>query len=140
MLYGCIVRISRYCGKERLPGSARFWKRLARRAGFTGTLAVYGYGVGGRPGGAQRKAERTGVQDGMVLADYEPGLIRVWVPCTCQAADFDADQLREDREYPLSTFAHELGHHVQRRRRGSYFNEAVAERYGRLLLREFGVR
>src|SRR5256885_12804554 len=74
------MRISRYCGKERLPGSARFWQRLARRAGFKGTLALYGYGVGGRPGGAQRKAERTGVQHGMVLADYEPGLIRVWVP------------------------------------------------------------
>jgi STE24 endopeptidase len=36
--------------------------------------------------------------------------------------------------------AHELGHHVQYARRRSYFNEAVAERYGRLLLREFGVR
>lgn len=64
----------------------------------------------------------------------------VWAPCTYQAAHFDGDQLREDREDPLSTFAHELGHHVQRRLRGSYVNEAVAERYGRLLLREFGVR
>ena len=118
----------------------RLWQRLARRAGFRGTVAVYGYGVGGRPGGAQRKAERTGVQDGMVLADYEPGLIRVWVPCTCQAADFDVDQLHEAHEDPLASFAHELGHHVQYARRRTYFNEAVAERYGRLLLREFGVR
>jgi hypothetical protein len=134
------MRILRYCGRERLPGSARFWQRLARRAGFRGTLAVYGYGVGGRPGGAQRKAERTGEQDGVVLADYEPGLIRVWLPCTCQAADLDTDQLAEDREDALSSFAHELGHHVQYARRRTYFNEAVAERYGRLLLREFGVR
>jgi hypothetical protein len=101
---------------------------------------VYGYGVGGRPGGAQRKAERTGVQDGMVLADYEPGLIRVWVPCTCQAAEFDPEELAADHEDPLASFAHELGHHVQYARRRTYFNEAVAERYGRLLLREFGVR
>jgi len=118
----------------------RLWERLARRAGFRGTVAVYGYGVGGRPGGAQRKAERTGVQDGMVLADYEPGLIRVWVPCTCQAADFDVEELGEVHEDPLASFAHELGHHVQYARRRTYFNEAVAERYGRLLLREFGVR
>lgn len=134
------MRIARYCGRERLPGGARLWQRLARRAGFHGTLAVYGYGVGGRPGGDQRKAERTGEQLGMALADYEPGLIRIWLPCTCQAADLDVDQLAEDREDPLSSFAHELGHHVQRRRQGSYFNEAVAERYGRLLLREFRVR
>jgi hypothetical protein len=113
---------------------------LARRAGFRGTVAVYGYGVGGRPGGAQRKAERSGVQDRMVLADYEPGLIRVWLPCTCQAADFDRDQLVDDHEDPLASFAHELGHHVQFARRRTYFNEAVAERYGRLLLREFGIR
>lgn len=118
----------------------RLWQRLARRAGFRGTLAVYGYGVGGRPGGAQRKAERTGVQDGMVLADYEPGLIRVWLPCMCQAADFDVEDLVDDHEDPLASFAHELGHHVQYARRRTYFNEAVAERYGRLLLREFGVR
>jgi hypothetical protein len=118
----------------------RLWLRLARRAGFEGMLAVYGYGVGGRPGGAQRKAERTGVQDGMVLADYEPGLIRVWVPCTCQAADFDVDDMVDDHEDPLASFAHELGHHVQYTRRRTYFNEGVAERYGRLLLREFGVR
>jgi hypothetical protein len=134
------MRISRYCGHERLPGGARLWERLARRAGFKGTLVAYGYGVGGRPGGAQRKAERTGVHYGMVLADYEPGLIRVWVPCTCQAAEFDRDQLVDDREDPLSSFAHELGHHVQYAKRRTYFNEAVAERYGRLLLREFGVR
>ena len=132
--------ISRYCGRERLPGGAPSWRRLARRAGFTGTLAVFGYGVGGRPGGAQRKAERTGELTGIALADYEPGLIRVWMPCTCQAADFDADLLALDREDPLSSFAHELGHHVQHRRRGAYANEAVAERCGRLLLREFGLR
>src|SRR2546428_5273152 len=79
------MRLIRYCDRERLPGGARLWQRLARRAGFRGTLAVYGYGVGGRPGGAQRKAERTGVPDGVVLADYEPRLIRVWLPRTCQA-------------------------------------------------------
>jgi len=133
------MRIARYCGRERLPGGVRLWRRLARRAAFDGILAVYGYGVGGRPGGSQRKAERTGELPGTVLADYEPGLIRVWVPCTCQAAEFDADQLLEAREDPLSSFTHELGHHVQYVRRRAYFNEAVAERYGRLLLREMGV-
>jgi hypothetical protein len=134
------MRLSRYCGRERLTGGMRLWERLARRAGFRGTVAVYGYGVGGRPGGAQRKAERTGVHYGMVLADYEPGLIRVWVPCTCQAAEFDQEELVDNHEDPLASFAHELGHHVQYAKRRTYFNEAVAERYGRLLLREFGVR
>lgn len=134
------MRVLRYCGRERLPGGIRLWQRLARRAGFYGTLVAYGYGVGGRPGGDHRKAERTGVQDGMVLADYEPGLIRVWVSCTCQAAEFDPDQLADDHEDPLSSFAHELGHHAQYLRRGVYPDEAVAERYGRLLLREYGVR
>ena len=134
------MRIVRCCGRERLPGGARLWQRAARHAGFAGTLAVYGYGVGGRPGDSQRKAERTGVLPGMVLADYEPGLIRVWVPCTCQAADLDSDQLAESHEDPLSSFAHELGHHLQYARRRTYFNEAVAERYGRLLLRKLGVR
>ena len=132
--------VFRFCGHERLPGGVRLWRRLARRAGFTGVLIVFGYGVGGRPGGSQRKAERTGDTSGMVLADYEPGLIRVWVPCTCQAADFDVEQLSDTHEDPLSSFAHELGHHVQHSRRRSYFNEAVAERYGRLLLRELGAR
>jgi hypothetical protein len=126
----------RFCGRERLPGGARLWQRLARRADFRGLLLVFGYGVGGRPGDAQRKAERTGELSGLILADYEPGLIRVWVPCTCQAAEFDPDQLRDDGDDPLSSFAHELGHHVQYARRRSYHNEAVAERYGRLLLRE----
>jgi hypothetical protein len=80
------------------------------------------------------------VHYGMVLADYEPGLIRVWVPCTCQAAEFDQEELVDNHEDPLASFAHELGHHVQYAKRRTYFNEAVAERYGRLLLREFGVR
>ena len=101
---------------------------------------MFGYGVGGRPGGTQRKAERTGVLADMVLADYEPGLIRVWLPCTCQAAEFDTDQLAESHEDPLASFAHELGHHRQYARRRTYFNEAVAERYGRLLLRELALR
>ena len=133
------MKVVRFCGRERLPGGVRLWRRVARRAAFSGVLAVYGYGVGGRPGGSQRKAERTGELPGTVLADYEPGLIRMWLPCTCQAAELDVDQLAENREDPLSSFAHELGHHVQYRRRRTYFNEAVAERYGRLLLRELGV-
>jgi len=133
------MRIVRYCGRERLPGGARLWRRLARRARFDGVLLVFGYGVGGRPGDEQRKAERTGELSGMVLADYEPGVIRVWVPCTCQAAEFDADQLREDGDDPLASFAHELGHHREWIRRREYHNEAVAERYGRLLRREIGV-
>jgi hypothetical protein len=61
------------------------------------------------------------------------------VPCTCQAAEFDADQLRDDGDDPLSSFAHELGHHRQWIRRREYHNEAVAERYGRLLRREVAV-
>jgi len=100
---------------------------------------VYGYGVGGRPGGTQRKAERTGVQDGMVLADYEPGLIRVWLPCTCQAAEaaFDETVIESAAKFiahAVRRFAERLGPH------GGGWKRAVAERYGRLLLREFGLR
>src|SRR5947207_13895201 len=116
------MRLSRYCGRERLPGGRRLWQRLARRAGYRGTVAVYGYGVGGRPGGTQRKAERTGVQDGMVLADYEPGLIRVWLPCTCQAADFDVDQLAQYHEEPLASFEPGLGLRVECSRRHAAFD------------------
>jgi len=66
------------------------------------------------------------------------GCITEW--CSCQAAEFDQEELVDNHEDPLASFAHELGHHVQYARRRTYFNEAVAERYGRLLLREFGVR
>src|SRR5207245_1890168 len=44
------MRLIRYCGRERLPGGERVWRRLALRAGFAGTRCVFGYGAGGRPG------------------------------------------------------------------------------------------
>lgn len=108
---------------------------MARRAGFTGRLEVYGYGVGGMPGVQQRRAMWTGIERGVTLADYGHNLIRVWLPCVCAAAEFEFKQYDGD---VLSRFGHELGHHViyQRGRKMlPYVEEAIAERYGRALLR-----
>lgn len=129
------MEIVRYCGRERLPGGTRLWRRLARKSGFTGRLEVFGYGVLGLPGSQHRRAMRTGIERGVTLADYGQNLIRVWLPCTCAAAEFD---VLAPHEEPLGTFAHELGHHVIHQRGRlmlPHIEEAVAERYGRLLLR-----
>lgn len=126
--------ISRFCGHERLPGGARRWKRLARRAKFTGTLRVFGYGVHGAPGKAQRRAERDSKYFGVTLADFQPNLIRVWLKCSCQAVE-ELPTLAEDLgDDPLASFAHELGHHMLHVRGRNWYNEAAAERFGRLLL------
>ena len=121
--------IKRYCGHERLQGSERLWRRLARKAGFEGRLEVFGYGVKGQPG-AQQRRETRGVQDGLTtFADYETGLIRVWLPCSCAAAEFD--DLEARKVSPLSAFAHELGHFVVEKRGKKYLpqiEEALAER------------
>lgn len=129
------MQIVRYCGRERLPGGTRLWRRLARKSGFTGRLEVYGYGVRGAPGMEHRRAMRTGVEKGVTLADYGHNLIRVWLPCVCAAAEFEFAQYDGD---VLSRFGHELGHHVIHQRGRPmlpHIEEAVAERYGRLLLR-----
>jgi len=129
------MRIKRYCGRERLPGGERRWRRLARAAGFDGTLQVFGWGVRGEPGRLQRSAYRKSA--GATVADYEPGLIRVWLDCACAATDFyDEDELTS--QYVLEAFAHELAHHRQyllSRERFSPQADAVAERWGRKLLR-----
>lgn len=131
------MRIVKFCGREKMPGTERRWRRLARVAGFTGTLRLYGYGVAGQPGQQQRRAMRTGDM-GVNLATHSPGEICVWLPCSCAAAEFDGDDLTEWRCDPLTAFAHELGHDRQhqrdRLRHGSHA-EASAERYGRRLLR-----
>lgn len=132
------MEIVKHCGRERLPGGERLWRRLARTSGFTGRLQVFGYGVTGRPGLEHRHAMRTGVERGVTLADYGQNMIRVWLPCVCAAAEFDQDQLAP-HERPLGAFAHELGHHAIRQRGKKmlpHIEEAVAERYGRMLLRD----
>lgn len=132
------MRVTRFCGKERLPGTTRRWARLALVAGFTGQLEVYGYGTVGEPGREHRRSQRTGEEGGVILADFEPGTIRVWLPCACAAAEFDQDDLIRDNDHPLASFAHELGHHRQHTRgkgRHGPHAEAAAERYGRMLLK-----
>ncbi|HEV8573111.1 MAG TPA: hypothetical protein VGR43_00235 [Dehalococcoidia bacterium] len=128
------MKIKKYCGRERLPGGERRWRRLAKAAGFDGTLQVFGWGVRGEPGREQRAAYRK--ERGATIADYEPGLIRVWLQCECAATDFyDEDELTS--QYVLAAFAHELGHHRQyllSRERWTPQADAVAERYGRALL------
>lgn len=124
------MELVKYCGRERLPGGERRWRRLARAVGFTGRVQVFGYGVGGGPGAQQRRAGVTGQGKGITLADFEPGLIRVWLPCSCAVVKFTS---QKQFDYPLPSFAHELGHHIQHNRRRAN-HEAVAERYGRLLL------
>lgn len=132
------MEIRRYCGKERLSRSERLWRRLARTVGFSGTLEVFGYGVKGQPG-AQQRREMRGLHEGLITyADYGPGLIRVWMPCACAAAEFDRDILEAKWADPLAAFAHELGHFVIEKRGKKYLpwvEERVAERYGRWLLR-----
>lgn len=130
--------VKRYCGHERLPGGERRWRRLAKASAFAGRLEVYGYGVAGAPGRAQRAAMRTGEEGGVVVADYGDNIIRVWLPCRCAAAEFDMDALGVEQKDPLTNFAHELGHHVIKlrgRRLMPSIEEAVAERFGRRLLR-----
>lgn len=130
--------VKRYCGHERLPGGERRWRRLARAAGFSGSVELYGYGVAGKPGREQRAAMRTGVESGVVVADYGDNIIRVWLTCRCAAAEFDTDRLAYEQKDPLTNFAHELGHHVVKargRKMLPWVEEAVAERYGRRLLR-----
>jgi hypothetical protein len=108
---------------------------LARKAGFNGVLEVYGYGVSGVPGIQHRRAMRTGVEKGVILADYGANLIRVWMASSCAAAEFEDLKPHEE---PLAAFSHELGHHVIACRGKTmlpHIEEAVAERYGRMLLR-----
>lgn len=128
------MRIERHCGRERLLGSERLWRKMAKSVNFTGVLQVYGYGVSGRPGIEQRRAMRTGEEVPVTIADYGDNMIRVWLSCRCAVTDFRYEVT------PLSAFAHELGHHVIRSRgkkMAPWIEEGVAERYGRMMLREF---
>ncbi|HEV8575364.1 MAG TPA: hypothetical protein VGR43_11725 [Dehalococcoidia bacterium] len=127
------MKIVRYCGKERLPGGTRLWRRLARLVGFKGTLELYGYGIGGKPGRAQLHAYLHGERSAVTIGDYGKNQIRVWVRCSCSPVD-SAEQYEPE---PLHVFAHELGHYIQDLRHKTYktkaIDEAVAERYGRWL-------
>lgn len=133
------MKIQKSCGYERLPSGERLWQKMAKSVGFSGTLELYGYGVTGRPGAEQRRASRTGNMEGMTLADYGDNMIRVWIPCRCAVVTFDSTpQIGDD---PLSCFAHELGHHVIKRKGHKmmpHVEESVAERFGRALVREHG--
>ena len=98
-----MFRIVRHCS-ERLPGGARRWRALARAAGFSGTLTIRGYGVGGAIGAGQRALwrDRTGEA---VLGQYDCGSrIDVWVR---HAPDSRIGMVAD----PYIVFAHELGHY-----------------------------
>ena len=109
--------------------------RLARAAGYTGILRVQGWGVGGVPGREQRAAYTT--EQAATVGDFEPGLIRVWLPCSCSATEF-YEGLGSVSTYVLEVFAHELGHyrqHLRGREMWTPQSEAAATRYGCRLLR-----
>ena len=127
------MEVVRHCS-ERRPGGLRRWRRLARRAGFTGVLEVYGYGVHGGPAKMQLRVVRK--DDGRAtVADYGGNHIRVWVnaPCSPERMSFTTK--------PLFAFAHELGHHRQEMRgvrlqMSVEQKERSADRYARRLLRQ----
>ena len=135
------MRIVRHC-TERLPGGTRLWQKLACLADFNGTLLVYGYGTHGRPGREQLRAALMDQVGGFDLGDYTRGenLIRIWVSSRCALA---FPKKITEHETPLAAFVHELGHHrqhvagkqVPRTKKQNASYEAVAERYGRMLLR-----
>ena len=86
-----MFKIVRHCS-ERLPHGIRAWVKVARRAGFRGTLYVRGF----KP--------RDDEPNGRILLGHQKGdriVVRVQSRCgnaTVQGYD------------PLRTFAHELGH------------------------------
>lgn len=125
--------VKKFCGRERFPGGERKWRRLARLVGFKGTLELYGYGVGGKPGRQQLHAYIHGEPKRFTIADYGDNIIRVWLRCQCSTID-DEEAVEPD---PFHVFSHELGHYIQDIRGRSYktkaIDEAVAERYGRWL-------
>ena len=84
--------IVRHCG-ERLPGGIRKWVKVARRAGFDGTLYIRGF--------RSRDNEPTGR---IILGTQFNNRIIVRVQSKCGNASL-ARPLD-----PLQTFAHELGH------------------------------
>ncbi len=149
------MEIQRYCGKERLPGGERLWRKLAKAAGFNGVLKVYGYGAAGedRVVDGHRKFEK-GEQDTVIIGlhtwwDGKPSQIQVWLPCKCQVTMDDWTKTRdamlpkwlEDRYEPLFVFAHELGHQMQHND-GQKFDksERGATRRGIKLLEKVCVR
>jgi hypothetical protein len=127
------MKIVRYCGKERLPGGERLWRRLAKEAGYDGTLKVYGYGTAGNKSAvlSQRAYEtggKPGEWDWPVIGLHswntktnKTTLIEVWLPCQCATALDEYKTIRyndmlewlPDRYEPLHVFAHELGHAMQ---------------------------
>jgi len=135
------VRIQRHC-QERLPGGERLWRKLARAVGFDGVVEVYGYGVHGAAGRAQRSAFAAGRRESLIIGYFYPATSRVlvWLDSPCAVGKWPPKHVN-DR--PLAVYAHELGHFVQhgrgkypprgKRARSRY--EAVATRYGNALLR-----
>ena len=122
--------IVRCCG-VRLPGGIRKWVKLARLAGFEGTLYLRGF----RPHDHER--------NGRIVLGRQFGnriIVNVQAPCGHVSVQVD----------PLSTFAHELGHWTRQRNglkntNGIDFKsntaqakdpiEAYCDRYARRLLK-----
>lgn len=126
------MKIVRHC-RERLPGGAAKWRRLARAAGFTGTLHVYGYGTGPRDTAyGHRKACTSEELIPVNVGYYTPtSHIQVWVDSPCGIT------LRPTKK-PLETFSHELGHHLDYQNNRGWVGdvELKATRIGNTLLKE----
>lgn len=148
------MKLIRYCGKERLPGGERLWRRLAKEAGFTGVLRVYGYGAAGdrKVVDSQRAYER-GTPSKYYGRKIIVGLhttgegLEVWLPCTCQTALEDSfmnpnlalhaadgqPKWLPVRYEALFVFAHELGHYQQEMESTLYSERGATNRGNHLL-------
>jgi len=136
------MKIVRFCGKERLPGGERLWRRLAKEAGFNGTVKVYGYGAAGsKMATSTHRAYEVGKTSYTIvgLQTEKIELIEVWLPCKCQTAMDDMlpvngmPEWLKDNYEPLFVFAHELGHY-QQEVQGMEFSEPGATKRGTHLL------
>lgn len=123
------MRVVRHC-RERLPGGERLWRHLAKKAGFTGTLEVIGYGVGTTEE-AKGHRKYAGDMKAKITLGYfisNKNKIRVFLPAPC------TDITDSVSVVPLFTFAHELGHYVAHRDETPN-TERRADNYARKALR-----
>lgn len=131
------MKIVRHC-RERLPGTERLWRRLAKKAGFSGTLEVIGYGVGNtKEAKLHRKNIGTSKKITLAYIVYDENRIRVFSngPCTPMVHTTKA----KANWPPIASFAHELGHFVLNRDNPKKDNERNADRYARKALRGLGI-
>lgn len=130
--------IEKCCSKTRLPGGERKWRRMAKLAGFNGTVRVVGF-----------NKKRDSIPHNMILlGTYRPETKTITVRIKGHSKN---DPTFNRGSYsPIATFGHELGHTILERRgkdmtTGKDFHgnreqandpiERACDRYSRLLRR-----